>query len=181
MAVEFVILVDEQDRAIGQMEKHAAHEDGGVRHRAFSVFIFDSAGRWLLQQRAADKYHFPSIWSNACCSHPRPGEATDAAAHRRLMEELGFDCEITEHFSFEYRALSEATGLTEHEIDHVFTGEYEGGMRINPDEVAAVRWLSTSELEAELAAAPETFSPWFKIAFERVKAWRLGRETGAEN
>ena len=114
MAEEQVILVDADDREIGTLGKLAAHENGGVRHRAFSVFIVDPQGRWLLQRRAADKYHFPGLWTNACCSHPRPGEATADAAHRRLREELGFDCPLTERFQFEYkgarRARGEATG-----------------------------------------------------------------------
>ncbi|HRV31587.1 MAG TPA: isopentenyl-diphosphate delta-isomerase, partial [Kiritimatiellia bacterium] len=93
--MEQVILVDEADREIGSMEKVAAHKNGGTRHRAFSVFVFDEQGRWLLQQRAAGKYHFAGLWTNACCSHPRPGETTEAAAHRRLVEELGFDCPLT--------------------------------------------------------------------------------------
>ena len=172
MAMEQVILVDEADREIGSMEKVAAHKNGGTRHRAFSVFVFDEQGRWLLQQRAAGKYHFAGLWTNACCSHPRPGETTEAAAHRRLVEELGFDCPLTEHFSFEYQAVSPTGDLAEHEIDHVFTGMYAGEMKPNPDEVGAVRWVAPDELAVELQQYPERFTPWFKIASERVRELR---------
>ena len=170
MAEEQVILVDADDREIGVLGKLAAHEHGGVRHRAFSVFVADPQGRWLLQRRAADKYHFPGLWTNACCSHPRPGEDTADAAHRRLREELGFDCPLAERFQFEYQARSEAEGLVEHELDHVFTGSYAGEIRPNPAEVGQVRWVAPAELERELATRPEAFTPWFKLAWERVRA-----------
>ncbi len=170
MAEEQVILVDAQDRPLGAMDKLAAHERGGVRHRAFSVFIFDRRGCWLLQRRAAGKYHFPGLWTNACCSHPRPGEETAAAAHRRLQEELGFDCPLTERFQFEYKATSEAEGLTEHELDHVFTGVHDGPVQADQREVGATRWVEPAELARELQERPEAFTPWFKLAFARVCA-----------
>ena len=169
MAEEQVILVDADDREIGVLGKLAAHENGGVRHRAFSVFIVDPRGRWLLQRRAAGKYHFPGLWTNACCSHPRPGEATADAAHRRLREELGFDCPLTERFQFEYRATSAAEGLTEHELDHVFTGTWAGPVAPDPEEVETTRWVEPKALDAEVRARPETFTPWFKLALERVR------------
>ena len=169
MAEEQVILVDAEDREIGVLGKLAAHENGGTRHRAFSVFIVDPQGRWLLQRRAAGKYHFPGLWTNACCSHPRPGEATAAAAHRRLREELGFDCPLAERFQFEYRATSAAEGLTEHELDHVFTGTWAGPVAPNPAEVATTRWVAPAALEAEVSAQPDAFTPWFKLALERVR------------
>lgn len=170
MAEEQVILVDADDRETGAMEKLAAHRNGGARHRAFSVFIVDPRGRWLLQRRAAGKYHFPGLWTNACCSHPRPGEDTAAAAHRRLREELGFDCPLAERFRFEYKAASEAEGLTEHELDHVFTGMHGGEIHPDPEEVGAVRWIEPAALEQELREHPGTFTPWFKLALERVRA-----------
>ena len=170
MAEDQVILVDADDREIGVLGKLAAHERGGTRHRAFSVFIVDPQGRWLLQRRAAGKYHFPGLWTNACCSHPRPGEGTAAAAHRRLREELGFDCPLAERFQFEYKATSAAEGLTEHELDHVFTGEHAGAVAPDPAEVGAVRWVELRALEAELRARPEAFTPWFRLALDRVKA-----------
>lgn len=168
MAKEQVILVDGQDREVGAMEKLAAHQNGGTRHRAFSVFIVDARGRWLLQRRAAGKYHFPGLWTNACCSHPRPGEGTEEAAHRRLREELGFDCPLTERFQFEYKAASDAEELTEHELDHVFTGVQDGEIHPDPAEVGSVRWVESAGLEKELQAHPERFTPWFKLAMDRV-------------
>ena len=171
MEGEQVILVDAEDREVGTLGKLAAHEDGGKRHRAFSVFVADGRGRWLLQRRAGGKYHFPGLWTNACFRHPRPGEETAAAAHRRLREELGFDCALQERFQFEYRATSEAEGLTEHELDHVFTGVYGGEVRPNPEEVGEVRWADPAELEREMKERPEGFTPWFRIAMERVRGF----------
>jgi len=169
VAEEQVILVDERDREVGTLGKLAAHEHGGTRHRAFSVFIVDAQGRWLLQRRAGGKYHFPGLWTNACCSHPRPGELTAAAAHRRLREELGFDCPLAERFQFEYKATSAAEGLTEHELDHVFTGVYGGEIQPDSAEVGAVRWVEPAALEQELREQPQSFTPWFKLALERVR------------
>src|ERR1700744_2758864 len=120
MVREEVILVDEADVQLGTMEKIEAHRKA-LLHRAFSVFIFNSKGEMLLQQRAAEKYHSPGLWTNACCSHPRPGEETQAAAMRRLMEELGFTLELEKIFDFTYRSEFE-NGLTEFEFDHVFVG-----------------------------------------------------------
>jgi isopentenyl-diphosphate Delta-isomerase len=151
------------------MEKLAAHENGGTRHRAFSIFLVDSNGRWLLQRRAAGKYHFPGLWTNACCSHPRPGETTRDAAHRRLREELGCDCPVQERFQFEYKAASPAEGLTEHELDHVFTGQFAGPFELNQDEVGAIRWVEPAKLAQELETHPENFTPWFKLAWEQVR------------
>jgi len=169
-----VILVDEADRAGGRMEKIAAHVPPGVLHRAFSVFLFSPDGRWLLQQRAAGKYHFPLVWTNACCSHPAPGEGTREAAARRLREELGIDPPpLEEKFSFVYRAESAATGLCEHEFDHVFFGICDAlPPSPDPEEVASVRFWEKDEIARGLAETPERFSPWFRIVFERI-----GRET----
>lgn len=170
MAYEQVVLVDESDEETGTCEKLEAHLNGGRLHRAFSVFLFHPDGGLFLQRRAAGKYHFPGLWTNACCSHPRPGEPTDAAAHRRLGEELGIDAEIAESFAFIYRAEDPASGLTEHEFDHVFLGTFDGEPNLNLSETDAYRWISRQDLLAELEASPENFTPWFKIALERVLA-----------
>lgn len=171
MEKECVVLVDETDRELGTMEKIAAHEGGGRLHRAFSVFLFHpDTGQMLLQRRALGKYHFPGLWTNACCSHPRPGEATSDAAHRRLTEELGIDTELSEAFAFVYRAEDAASGLTEHEFDHVFTGTFDGDFTLNPDEVDSVRWVTLDALAAEVNEAPERFTPWFQIALPKVAA-----------
>ena len=170
-APEVVVLVDSADRETGRAEKLWAHRDGGVRHRAFSVMLRNGAGEWLLQRRAAGKYHFPGLWTNACCSHPRPGEATEAAAKRRLREELGAEASLRELFVFEYRAHSPATGLSEHEVDHVFLGELPDGAALAPDpeEVAETRWISTAALSREIAARPDAFTPWFLTLWKRME------------
>ena len=159
---ERVILVDALDREIGSEEKLRAHR-AGVLHRAFSVFVFDDEDRVLLQRRAASKYHSGGLWSNTCCGHPRPGEATAAAARRRLREEMGIDCVLEERFAFTYRAELPA-GLVEHELDHVFTARFHGDVAPDPAEVEAWKWTPMRELEAECATHPDRFTAWLPIA-----------------
>jgi isopentenyl-diphosphate delta-isomerase len=165
-----VILVDEQDHPVGTTGKLAAHERGGTLHRAFSVFIFNSQGQMLLQQRAATKYHFGTLWTNACCSHPRPGEEVADAARRRLQEEFGFDLPLRRAFAFVYRAEDLATGLAEHEYDHVFVGRFDGTPLPNPDEIGDWKWIDSAELLRDVDACPQKYTPWFKIALDRVIA-----------
>lgn len=166
--VEEVILVDEEDRVLGAAEKMQAHRSGGL-HRAFSVFVFDSAGNVLLQKRARGKYHSGGLWSNTCCSHPRPGETTVEAARRRLAEEMGFTCELREVFSFVYRA-EVGDDLVEHEYDHVFFGTFDG--RPSPDarEVEEWRWCAMGELREEIARDPESYTRWLRLVIDRVGA-----------
>lgn len=163
-----VILVDTQDNEIGVAPKMQVHLDG-VLHRAFSVFVFNRKGELMLQQRAFNKYHSGGLWTNTCCSHPAPGETNEQAAHRRLEEEMGFDCELEHAFAFLYRTDFE-NGLTEHEYDHVFFGYDEPIPHLNPDEVADYRWVSLAELDAWMTDRPEDFTFWFKHIYERVKA-----------
>jgi isopentenyl-diphosphate delta-isomerase len=165
---ERVVLVDEQDQPLGEMEKLEAHRQG-VLHRAISVFVFNGSGELLLQRRAAHKYHSAGLWTNTCCSHPRPGESVAEAAERRLMEEMGMDCPLTAQFSFVYRAEFE-DGLIEHELDHVLTGHSDAEPTMNPDEVAEWRYASIEAVRDEMAAFPERFTPWFRICFERAVA-----------
>lgn len=162
-----VILVDENDNAIGTMEKMEAHF-GAHLHRAISVFITDTQGRWLLQQRNPDKYHSKGLWSNACCSHPSPMESTFKAANRRLMEEMGMQAELTDMFNFSYKAELE-NGLTEHEIDHVFWGVTDNTPVPDPEEVVAYRFIDYSSLQNEINTHPERFSEWFKMIYEKVQ------------
>ena len=164
-----VILVDAQDQPLGTMEKMEAHEKA-LLHRAFSVFLFNSRGEMLLQQRALSKYHSGGLWTNACCSHPAPGEETGAAARRRLREELGLDLPVAKIFDFMYRADFD-NGLTEHEFDHVFTGHYEGEVLFNPEEVMAVTYLSMDRLRSDMEQNPGKYTAWFRIAFPRVEDW----------
>jgi isopentenyl-diphosphate delta-isomerase len=163
-----IILVDGEDKPVGSASKLEAHQEGGTLHRAFSVFIFDHSGRMLLQRRARTKYHFGGLWSNACCGHPRPGEDTADAARRRLREEFGFETEIDDLFRFTYRATDEASGLTEHEFDHVFHGEFDGEPLPDPDEIEGWRWVDADALRADLVANPERYTPWFRASAERV-------------
>lgn len=163
-----LILVDERDKLIGYESKLRAHQDGGLLHRAFSIFIFNSTGEMLLQRRAPGKYHFGGLWTNACCSHPRRGQTTPDAAHLRLREEFGFDTDLRELFTFTYRAADPASGLTEHEVDHVFLGRFGGMPCPNPAEISEWKWISPPELLADLRARPEMYTPWFALAVERV-------------
>lgn len=164
---EMVVLVNDHDEVLGQMEKMKAHENA-LLHRAFSVFLFNSKGEMLLQQRAAGKYHSPNQWTNACCSHPKIGETYLQGAQRRLSEELGITADLEEKFHFIYRA-EVGQNLWEHELDYVFTGIYDGDFQLNQDEVSAVRFISPEELDLEMNANPERFTEWFKIILEEYK------------
>ncbi len=165
-----VILVDRDDNPIGVGEKTATHQRGTL-HRAFSIFIFNPAGHMLLQQRAHHKYHSGGLWSNACCSHPRPGEETQKAAHRRLQEEMGFDCPLEEVFQFIYRAELD-NDLIEHEYDHVLVGVYDGQVTPNPNEVAAYQWVEVEALQRDVQTHPDRYTVWFKQVLDRVVAHR---------
>ena len=167
--LEEVVLVNEKDEAVGTMEKMAAHEQA-VLHRAFSVFVFNKNGDLLMQQRAFSKYHSGGLWTNTCCSHPRPGEHVADAANRRLQEEMGFTTSLTKAFYFTYKAAFD-NGLTEHEFDHVFTGIYEGPIHFNPNEVASYAFMTEKELEEQIQEMPARFTAWFHIAYPKLKAW----------
>lgn len=158
--MEFVILVDEQDREVGEAEKMQTHKFG-LLHRAFSVLIYNTKGEMLLQQRAATKYHSAGLWSNACCGHPRPGEKIEDAARRRLKEELGFNCSMKFSFKFIYKAYFE-NSLKEHELDHVFTGIYDSEVLPDKNEVQAYRWVSMENLKNEIIENHSSFSVWFQ-------------------
>lgn len=165
MKEENVILVNEDDQPIGLMPKMEAHEKA-VLHRAFSVFVVNDSGEIMLQQRAADKYHSPLLWTNTCCSHQRDGESNIEAGKRRLEEEMGFVVELKELFSFIYKAPFD-NGLTEHELDHVMIGYYNEEPQINPEEVASWKWMLPSEIREDISANPDAYTAWFKIIFER--------------
>ena len=166
MPVEYVILVTKDDKPLGTMEKMEAHDQAKL-HRAFSVFIFNSQGELLLQQRASHKYHSPLLWTNTVCSHPRQGEKTDEAAHRRIVEEMGFDCDFKEAFSFVYKAKV-GQGLTEHEFDHVFIGVSDEKPTPNPDEVGNWKYINLEILEKDIENNPDNYTVWFKIALSEV-------------
>lgn len=159
--LEEVILVDAHDTHIGTMEKLEAHEKG-LLHRAFSILLVNERGEMLLQQRALEKYHSPGLWTNACCSHPRPNETNLEAANRRLQEELGMSVTMTEIFQFTYRAELEY-GLIEHEIDHVFLGMTNENPIINLTEVMSYKWISLLELQQDIITHPEKYTAWFNL------------------
>ena len=164
--IEQVILVDEQDNPIGLMEKQAAHVTPHL-HRAFSIFIFNSKGELLLQQRALSKYHSPGLWTNTCCSHPRAGETLKEATSRRLMEEMGMDCKMHEVYTFIYKAPV-GQGLTEHEFDHVWIGQSDKMPNIDREEVESWKYMNLNELSKDIEAHPEHYTEWFKITFEEM-------------
>ena len=159
---EQVILVDKDDNEIGTEAKLKAHREGKL-HRAFSIFVFNSDGNLLLQKRAKEKYHSGGLWTNTCCSHPKPNESIDSNIHLRLKEELGFDCDLTYLRKFTYKAAFE-NGLIENEIDHIFTGTYNGVVQINPDEVSDYKWVNLKNLREDIKNSPENYTPWLKIA-----------------
>lgn len=166
---EFVVLVDQDDQKLGLMEKQQAHV-AGLLHRAFSVFVFNSKGELMIQQRAASKYHSPTLWTNTCCSHPRDNETYEQAAHRRLEEEMGFDCELEYKFNFIYKAHLE-NDLIEHELDHVFIGTFDDEPKLNPDEVMAYRWVELDDLKKDMEKNPQNYTAWFKIIFEHYVSY----------
>lgn len=161
-----VILVNEQDQQVGTEEKLRAHQLG-LLHRAFSIFIFNNKGEFLLQQRALTKYHAGGLWSNTCCGHPMPHETIEQAIHRRLQEEMGFDCELTKNTELIYNTPV-TNNLIEHEYLHVWQGIHTEGFVVNPEEVMAFRWISKEELQQEFVDHPEQFTPWFKIVMTKI-------------
>lgn len=165
--MEQVVLVDLNDKEVGVMEKLQAHETGSL-HRAISVFLFNDDGAMLVQQRAADKYHSPLLWTNTCCSHPRPGETPPDAARRRLREEMGVSTEVSPAFTFVYRADFD-NGLIEYEYDHVFVGRFNGVPVPDITEVADWEYVSISELYDRIADDPSAYTPWFRICLEDHK------------
>ena len=170
---EFVVLVDDQDNILGTMEKMEAHKKGCL-HRAISVLLFDPDHRILLQKRASTKYHWPNIWSNAVCSHPREDETYEAAARRRLPEELGIAADLDWKFSFIYQATDAVSALHEHELDHVFFGLIEDApSNVNPAEVGEVKWIEKEVLENDVANNPDQYSFWFKIILQEIKQRKL--------
>jgi isopentenyl-diphosphate Delta-isomerase len=164
--MENVILVDTNDTPVGQMEKLKAHLKGEL-HRALSVLIFNSEGEILLQQRAFSKYHTPGLWSNTCCSHPRPGEDSLEAATRRLGEEMGFTTPLIKSFDFIYKAHFD-NGLIEHEFDHVFFGTFDGEPVINPEEANDSKWVKLNNLMEDMRSVPENYTVWFRIIMEKM-------------
>lgn len=159
--MEHVILVNENDQEVGTLEKLEAHQKGTL-HRAFSVLLFNSKGKLLIQKRALSKYHSAGLWTNSCCSHPKPGESIEKAARRRLQEEMGIDVQPEYVYSFIYKANLDG-GLVEHEFDHVLVGHFDGEPKINAHEVADWKFASLRELKDQVRDNPAAFTHWFKL------------------
>lgn len=170
---EPLILVDEHDNEVGFLPKAEAHVGSGTLHRAFSLFVFNSNGDLLLQQRASGKRLWGQFWSNTCCSHPRRGETMDIAIHRRLKEELGFECRFDYLFKFQYQAQFDATGA-EYELCWVYAGRSDVAPVVNANEISAIRYIAPDALDAEIVSKPEQFTPWFKIEWARIRAQHAG-------
>lgn len=167
--MEEVILVDQFDNKIGTMEKMQAHKEG-LLHRAFSIFIFNSKNELLLHKRAAHKYHSAGLWTNTCCSHPRPGESVADAAKRRIKEEMGFECEVKPLYDFIYYQPLE-NGLAEHELDHVLIGTYNDEPNVNADEVAEWKYENLNNLDKDIKANPDAYTAWFKLIYPKIKTF----------
>lgn len=163
---ERVILVDENDNEIGTDEKINAHKHAKL-HRSFSIFVFNSKHELMIQKRASTKYHSPNLWSNTCCSHPRPRESLEQATLRKLKQEMGFTCKLKEKFTFIYNVPFD-NGLTEHEFDHVFFGTFDGAPKPNPMEAERWKWVSLDDLQKDISKYPEKYTFWFKVSFPRV-------------
>jgi isopentenyl-diphosphate delta-isomerase len=170
---EMLILVDADDNPIGSQSKTRVHQQG-LLHRAFSIFIFDSQGRLLLQQRAFSKYHSAGLWTNSCCGHPRWGESTLAAAQRRLQEEMGFSTELQQVFSFTYQAAVPGD-LIEHEFDHIYVGLFDGKPEGAPEEAHSWSWTDIQQLTDETTRNPEKFTVWFLTIMKDLGANEMER------
>lgn len=159
--MEYVILVDAEDRAIGTMEKLEAHQKG-LLHRAFSVLIFNSQGEMLIQKRAKTKYHSGGLWTNACCSHPQPNERIEDAAKRRLHQEMGIEANPQFAYKFTYKTTLDKN-LTEYEIDHVLTATFDGEPTINEQEVEDWKYISLMKVQQDAQRNPHLYTEWFKL------------------
>lgn len=163
---ETVILVNEADEVVGTGEKMRTHVVGAL-HRAFSIFVFNSSGKLLVQKRSRSKYHSGNLWSNTCCGHPRPGESIKEASHRRLKEEMGFDCELKEIFSFIYRAELD-NDLLEHEYDHVLVGTFNDDPKPNSDEVDDWEWVDPLTIKKRIRDNPDKYTYWLRLSLHEV-------------
>ena len=165
--MEHVILVDEQDKELGSMEKMEAHRRGKL-HRAFSVLLFNSKGELLLQKRSANKYHSAGLWTNTCCSHPKPGEAMEQAVRRRLQEEMGIDVPLEFAYKFLYRVALD-NQLTEHELDHVYIGQFDGTPVVNKQEVEHWKFESLENLQADITRNQDAYTYWFRLILNHAE------------
>lgn len=162
--MEQVVLVNDHDEETGVMEKMEAHRTGSL-HRAFSVLLFNSRGEMLLQKRAQTKYHSSGLWTNTCCSHPRPGESLEEAARRKLRQEMGIEANPRFAFKFQYKAPLD-NQLIEHEIDHVFIGQFDGEPMLNEHEAEDWKFVDLHSLKQQIHSDPQQFTPWFRLILD---------------
>lgn len=160
-------MVDENDKEVGIEEKIKAHKDGKL-HRAFSIFVFNSKGELLLQKRAKEKYHSGGLWSNTCCGHPRPKESLENAAHRRLKEEMGFDCGLAHLDSACFIYKTKINDLFENEYDHIFIGKFNENPCPDPKEAEDYKWVDLKKLQKDIALNPDKYTYWFKVLLDSV-------------
>ena len=165
---ELLILVDREDNELGFASKAECHSGTGLLHRAFSVFIFNSSGQVLMQQRSEQKNLWNLYWSNSCCSHPRQGEQIENAAHRRMVEELSIDCELHYLYKFFYQESFERKG-SEHELCSVFVGRFDGEISVNINEITDWKFIDTDELSRSIDQHPEKYTPWLQLEWLELK------------
>lgn len=168
MLEELVVLVDHNDREVGLMPKTEAHQKA-MLHRAISVFVFNTDGQWLIQRRALSKYHSAGLWTNTCCTHPLPNETNVEAANRRLMQEMGMSCELSEIFNFIYKEKLD-NELTEYELDHVFIGISDVTPVPNAAEVMDYKYVLVDEILKHIQESPSEYTVWFKKIVDQVAA-----------
>ena len=161
-----VILVDSDDNFLGTMEKMQAHKEGRL-HRAFSIYLTNDQGDFLLQRRAANKYHSAGLWTNTCCSHPRPDESNMAAAIRRLDEEMGIATSLTHLYHFTYK-VEFGNGLTEHELDHIFLGKFNDAPNPDSNEVMEWKYMPADDIIRDVKENPDNYTEWFRLSYEIV-------------
>ncbi len=169
MVTDHVILVDQHDQMVGTMEKMQAHQEG-LLHRAFSIFVFNAQGELLIQKRAPVKYHTGSLWSNTCCSHPKPNETIEETLQFKLQQEMGFQCPLKRAFAITYRAEL-GNGLIENELDHIYFGAFNENPEPNPEEVCDWKYIALPDLTKEMAQHPDHFTPWFKLLLNPISSY----------
>ena len=169
--MESVVLLDETGRSIGTADKAVIHDTQTPLHLAFSCYLFNGAGQFLLTRRAESKRTWPGVWTNTCCGHPLPGEPMPTAVRRRLSDELGIG---TAKLAlalprFRYRAQM-GNGVVENEVCPVYAAYSDALPDPDPDEVAEVRWVDWADFTAAVRDGREPVSPWCALQLSELAA-----------